>query len=72
MKPLKVILIKAEFPLSRWDTMPKKRKGREAICFRSKYYGRHFLTAFAHKDLADEYLFIKHFSEAKKKLHGSN
>ena len=39
---------------------------REAICFRSKYYGRHFLTAFAHKDLADYYLSIKDFIEAEK------
>ena len=39
---------------------------REAICFRSKYYGRHFLTAFAHKDLADYYLSINDFIEAEK------
>lgn len=40
---------------------------REAICFRSKYYGTHFLTAFAHKDLADYYLFTKDFSKAEKR-----
>lgn len=39
---------------------------REAICFRSQYYGKHFLTAFAHKELADYYLSIKDFIEAEK------
>ena len=49
----------------------KKRKEalkyyKEAIDFRSKNYGKHFLTAFAHKNLADYYLSIDDFSEAEK------
>jgi len=31
---------------------------REALRFRQKHYGQHLLTAFAHIDLADYYLYI--------------
>ena len=37
-----------------------------ALRFRSTHYGRHFLTAFAHKDLADYYLRIENFSKAEE------
>ena len=44
----------------------------EAIHFRSRNYGKHFLTAFAHKTLADYYLSIDDFSEAEKSYIEAN
>ena len=37
---------------------------KEALSFRLSHYGNHFLTAFAHKDLADYYFKIKDFGKA--------
>ena len=39
---------------------------REALRFRQKHYGQHLLTAFAHKDLADYYLYIDKYSKAEE------
>ena len=37
-----------------------------ALRFRSSHYGKHFLTTFARKDLADYYLRIENFSKAEE------
>ena len=37
-----------------------------ALRFRSSHYGKHFLTTFAHKDLADYYLRIEFFVKQRK------
>ena len=38
----------------------------EALRFRSFHYGKHFLTAFAHKDMADYYFRLENFRKAKE------
>lgn len=38
----------------------------EALRFRQEHFGQHLLTAFAQKDLADYYLYINDFDQAKK------
>ena len=37
-----------------------------ALRFRTYYYGKHFLTAFAHKDVADYYFGLENFREAEE------
>ena len=37
-----------------------------ALRFRSSHYRKHFLTTFAHKDLADYYLRIENFRKAEE------
>lgn len=39
---------------------------QEALSFRQSHYGEHVVTALAHKDLADYYLFIEDFSKAEE------
>ena len=39
---------------------------KEALCFRQKHFGKHLLTAFAQKDLADYHLYIEDFDKAKQ------
>ena len=39
---------------------------REALRFRQIHYGQHLLTAFAHKDLADYYLYIYEYGKAEE------
>ena len=39
---------------------------QEALSFRQSHYGEHVVTALAHKDLADYYLFIEDFGKAEE------
>ena len=39
---------------------------QEALSFRQSHYGEHVVTALAHKDLADSYLFIEDFGKAEE------
>ena len=39
---------------------------QKALSFRQSHYGEHVVTALAHKDLADYYLFIEDFSKAEE------
>ena len=39
---------------------------QEALNFRQTHYGEHVVTALAHKDLADYYLYIEDFGKAEK------
>lgn len=39
---------------------------QEALRFRQSHYGEHVVTALAHKDLADYYLFIEDFGKAEE------
>ena len=39
---------------------------QEALSFRKTHYGEHVVTALAHKDLADYYLYIEDFGEAEE------
>ncbi|XP_068731769.1 uncharacterized protein [Montipora capricornis] len=41
----------------------------EALSFRQEHYGQHLWTAFAHKDLADSYLYQEKLEEAKHHYH---
>ena len=41
----------------------------EALSFRQEHYGKHLWTAFAHKDLADFYLYQEKLQEAKRHYH---
>ena len=38
----------------------------EALRFRTFHYGKHFLTAFAHKDVADCYIMLENFIKAEE------
>ena len=45
----------------------------KALRFRSSHYGKHFLTAFAHKDVADYHFRLENFPKAEESyMHGSN
>lgn len=44
---------------------------QEALSFRQSHYGEHVVTALAHKDLADYYLFIEDFGKAEENYNAA-